>query len=431
MTKKIHVHFLGIGGSGASAAAAIAQHQGFAVSGCDKAPNNEFTTDFSRDQLQTGHDPAHLSGVDILAITPAIRSLDPDNSELIEADKQNIRVMTWQEFMGEFLEKDKYVIAICGTHGKSTTTSMIGQMLEEAGFDPTVELGAIIPRWGNNYRLGQSKYFVTEADEFNDNFLVSHPDMTVVTTIEMDHPEYFADVSAYKASFEKFLGQTKELIVANISDPGVAEVDKLVMKHTSVTTIDYTKSDFGLKLKVFGKHNLMNATAAFQVGLALGIDPEVIRRSLENYSGIGRRLEPIGELNGAAVFSDFGHHPTEIRVTSEALHDEYPDKKIHLVFQPHMFSRTKALFKDFVQVLTDLPVDEIDILAIYPSREVDTGLVSSQELVDAINKPNVRFAGTFEDLIDELKDKLTEDDIVLMMGAGSIDEWGRGVTKNG
>src|SRR3989344_5976868 len=204
MIKK--VHFLGIGGSGASAAAAIAQHTGFEVTGCDLDISNEFTTPFSLDQLLKGHSASHLKGgnVNILAVTPAIYSLDPTNEELMEAKRLGIEVLTWQEFMGKYFMEGKFVIAVSGTHGKTTTTAMIAKILEDAGLDPTVELGSIVPRWGTNYRVGKGKpalsgaegYFVIEADEFNDNFLHLKPDITVVTNIEMDHPEYFKDFEA-------------------------------------------------------------------------------------------------------------------------------------------------------------------------------------------------------------------------------------------
>src|SRR3989344_5086407 len=175
----MNVHFLGIAGSGASAAAAIARSQGYLVSGCDK--------DIA------GHSPNHLKKIDVLAITPAIFFLDPQNPELLQATKLGIPMMTWQEFMGKFLQRQKFVIAIAGTHGKTTTTAMIGKMLEDTGLDPTVELGAEVSKWKANFRVGKSKFFVCEADEYNNNFLNFKPDIAVVTNIEMDHPEYFKD----------------------------------------------------------------------------------------------------------------------------------------------------------------------------------------------------------------------------------------------
>lgn len=418
------VHFLGVGGSGASAIAAIAQAQGFEVSGCDKSPFNEFTTSFKKDQLFQGHSSDHLKGVEILAITPAITSLDPHNSELEKAKKRGIEILTWQEFMGKYLEKEKFVIAVCGTHGKSTTTAMIGQLLEDAGLDPTVELGAVVPKWGTNYRVGRSQYFITEADEFNDNYLASHPDITVVTTIEMDHPEYFKDFQAYKDSFEKFLLQTKGTVVANLEDPGVAEVLKWVMKESKVESLDYSKQQFNLKLQIPGRYNELNAKAAFQVGLLLGIEPERIRESLETFTGIGRRFEYLGEFRGASLYSDFGHHPTEIKVTAEAIKEKFPRRKIWLIFQPHMFSRTKALYDEFVKVFQKLPVDQIILIDIYPSREKDTGLVNSSQLAGSIKRDNVRYESP-EELKQTLYRDIREGDIVFFMGAGDIDSLAR------
>ena len=428
----MRVHFLGIGGSGASAGAALAQAQGFEVTGCDLEPHNEFTTVFKPDQLLKNHSPKHLSvnlkgyrtNIDILATTPAVFSLDPNNPELVEAKEKGIPIMTWQQFVGEYLTKDKFVIAICGTHGKTTTTAMIAQVLEDANLDPTVLLGAIHPKWKANYRVGKGKYFVVEADEFNDNFLHLKPDIAVVTNIEMDHPEYFKDINAYCDSFEKFLLQTRGTIVANLKDSNVAEIIKDVMKQSKVSALDFNKIDVEFNLKIPGNHNILNAKVAFQVGLLLGINPQTIKQSLENYTGVGRRFELIGQYQGAQIYSDFGHHPTEIKVTMEAAREKFPDNRILLVYQPHMFSRTKALFGDFVRVFKNLPVDKIFMMDIYPSREVDTGIVSSQELVKSINKQNVTFS-LWEDLKKELQNAAKEGDILFFMGAGDTDKWAK------
>ncbi len=420
-----HIHFLGIGGSGGSAIAAIAQSQGYKVSGCDKNPFNEFTKPFDKEVLFEGHSPDHLNNIDILAVTPAIFSLDPNNPELVEAKKLGIPVMTWQEFMGKYLEQDKFVIAISGTHGKSTTTAMIGQMLEDAGLDPTVELGAIVPKWGSNYRIGRSKYFVTEADEFNNNFLVSHPNITVVTNIDWDHPEFFKTVEEYQSSFRKFLNQTSDAIVANIHDPGISQVLKEVMKDQKITCFDYSKSDFKLNLQVIGDYNHLNAQAACQVGTILGIEASTIQKSLNSYMGLGKRMEKLGQYQGGTFYSDFGHHPTEVKVTIEAVRQNYPNSKIWLVFQPHMFSRTHALFTNFVKVFKELPVDQIFISDIYPSREVDTGLVNSRQLVEAINKPSVKYMPDSQEISQIIKQQVGEGDIVVFQGATDIDKIGK------
>jgi len=436
MTK---VHFLGIGGSGASAAAAIAQAQGFEITGCDLEPRNEFTNQFVDDQLLKGHDPKHLEGIDILATTPAIYSLDPDNKELLEARKQGIQILTWQEFMGKYLMKDKFVIAITGTHGKTTTTAMIAKLLEDAGLDPTVELGAIMPSWTTNFRIGKSKYFVIEADEYNDNFLSYTPDISVVTNIDMDHPEYFKDFESYKESFLKFLLKTKGIIVANLLDTPVSEVMKVVMK-TPLTPetknrqyLDYSKNEFNLSLKIPGVFNVLNASAAFQIGLLLEINSLVIKKSLESFTGASKRFEYIGEFKQslksshgsdykvAKVYSDFGHHPTEIRETLKAVREKFPNERILVIYQPHMFTRTKYLFNDFVKVFKSAPVDKIFIIDIYQSREVDEGVVNSEQLVKAINKENTTYCPK-EKINELLENQVQENDIVFFMSAGDTDK---------
>ncbi len=433
------IHFMGIGGSGASAIAAIAQAQGFEVSGCDLHPHNQFTKDFDSKTLFEKHSPNHLNNINILAISPAISALNPNNPELTTAYKKGIEVLTWQQFMGKYLEKNKFVIAICGTHGKSTTTAMTGLMLEDAGLDPTVELGTIVPKWDKNYRVGKSRYFVTEADEFNDNFLVSYPDITVVTNIEMDHPEYFTDWEAYKVSFRQFFNQTKLKIIANFSDPGVREVmegfQKDKMDRNRLELFDYSKSEIHFDLKIPGEFNRLNAAAALQTGLSLEIDPTIIRQSLMAYSGIERRFELIGEYNpstnsehkGARIYSDFGHHPTEIKVTIEAARQKFPDDRLVVIFQPHMFSRTKALFGGFVEVLKNLPVDQVFVMDIYPSREVDTGLVSSKQLVEAVNKGTVSYLGSESEVENFLRVAIRAGDTVFFVGAGDIDQIARNI----
>lgn len=373
------VHFLGIGGSGASGAAAIAKAQGFVVSGCDKEQN--------------GHSPKHLKNIDLLAVTPAVYSLDPQNPELLEAKQKNIPIMTWQKFLGKYLAKDKFVIAVAGTHGKTTTTAMIGKILEDARLDPTVELGAIVPWWKANYRVGKGKYFIVEADEYNDNFLNFKPDIAVVTNIEMDHPEYFKNLAAVKKSFDKFKARSKK-----------------VFDKPNPKLINFS-------LQVPGKFNISNASLAYQVGVELSIKKEIIQQSLQNYQGISRRFEYIGDYHGAKVYSDFGHHPTEIKVTMQAARQKFPQQKILLIFEPHMFTRTYKLFTDFVKAFREIPIDKIIITDIYQSREKDKGLVTAKQLAEAVDKKNTVYVSK-----KELINYLPENGIIFFMGAGDIDK---------
>lgn len=425
------VHFLGIGGSGASAAAAVAQSQGFEVSGCDKNPHTEFTTNFDKDLLLEGHSASHTSSgnIDYLVITPAILSLDPNNEELKAAKEKGIPVLTWQEFTGKYLLKNKFVVAVSGTHGKSTTTALIGLMLERAGLDPTVILGATVLEWQANFRVGKGKYLCLEADEYADNFLNYKPDITVVTNIEMDHPEFFKSFDQLKKSYKKFFLQTKQSVVANLQDETVAGILKEVMKESAISSYDYSKHQLEVELKIPGEHNRLNTMAVLQVGLLLGIDTLIIKETLEKFTGISRRFEYMGDYLGAKVYSDFGHHPTEIKVTMEAARLKFPDKKIWLFYQPHMFTRTKILFDDFVKVFQKLPIDQAVILDIYPSREKDTGMIHSSQLAQAIKKPHVRYESP-EGVKETLVREIGEGDILFFMGAGDIDNLARKLVTN-
>ncbi len=425
------VHFLGIAGSGTSACALLAEAAGFKVSGCDKNLSGEFTELLGNIPTSEGHSPKHLENIDILAVTPAVLSLDPNNPELLEAKQKGLEVITWQEFMGKYLTQNKFIIAVSGTHGKSTTTAMIGKILEDSRLDPTVLMGATTSFWNSNFRIGKSKYFVIEADEFNNNFLSLTPDISVVTNIEFDHPEFFADFEIYKNSFRSFLSGTKNIIIANLSDLNTKNtLEEEPANKMLPPVIDYSKNLIDFPLKITGLHNKLNASAAFNLALNLEIQPEKIKQSLQNFPGIGRRMELIGEVNGAKIFSDFAHHPTAIKVATNQIKKEFPNKDITIIYQPHMFSRTKALFKEFAEAFQSLYVKKIAMLDIYPSREKDTGIISTKDLVEAINKPSVIYTKSVKQIFEQLKPELTEKDVLVFMGAGDIDQLVKDCLKN-
>lgn len=465
------VHFLGIAGSGTSACACIAKSEGFTVSGCDKNLSGEFTNVLKDIPTRQGHNPSHLEGVDILAVTPAVLSLDPNNKELSEAKKRKIKIMTWQQFLGKYLTQGKFVIAVCGTHGKSTTTAMIGKILEDLKLDPAILLGANVSLWNANFRIPNilptsqaeshpqttslrsirggakeekqspfptrhapraTRYFVIEADEFNDNFMSLTPDTSVVTNIEFDHPEYFKDFEDYKSSFKNFLAKAKRVIIANLSDKNTFDTLKefdINNKLFFPPVIDYSKNLIDFPLKISGRYNKENASAAFNLALNLELNPEKVRQSLKNFPGIGRRMEPIGQINSTRVFSDFAHHPTAIKVAVEELSKTYPDKNIWIIYQPHMFSRTKALFKEFTEVFSNLKVKGVEMLPIYPSREKDEGIIKTQDLIKAVKKRHINYSASVEKAFKDLKPKLSEKDILVFMGAGDIDGKARQLIK--
>lgn len=422
------VHFMGIAGSGCSGAAALAKAYGFEVSGCDVELNRKsLPRNLLRSLLFSSHDPNHLRGVDALIISPAILSSDPQNSEIKRAEELKIPVFTWQHFVGKFLQKDKFVIAVCGTHGKSTTTAMVSYVMEKAGFDPTVILGANVLEWRKNFRIGKSNYFVIEADEFNNNFLNYQPDIIALTNIEFDHPEFFANFSEVLNSFVNLILQStkKVILVADSQDKGVQKLLLRVQdKIHQIST--FTKPD-NFRLKSNGKHNLINATIAQNVCLLLGIDKQKVKNYLSKFGGLSRRLEKKGKRGETVIFDDYAHHPSEINASLSTLREYYPKEIIAVVFQPHLFTRTRVFFKDFVSTFKSVPVDFIFLTDIFGARE-KSGNVSSKDLVEACHSEKVQYIGGLNEAYKLLRDK--KFDVLVNMGAGDIFKLTQRLLKN-
>lgn len=470
---------MGIRGSGASFAASIAHQRGFEISGCDQGSSNEYVK-FLLDQrvpIDSGHHPSHLTKIDMLVVSPAIEQLDPTNPELQKAKELTLPILTWQRFVGEYLMKDKFVIAVAGTHGKGTTTSMIGLILEEASLDPTVGVGAIVPKWKRNFRFGKGKYFVVEADEFNNNFLHYTPNAVCITNIEMDHPEFFADIGAVLESFRSLVKKIKKdsrsVLILNKDDAYSQElknsfikkrkifglipqkIDELKINFTEfsfltqeawfyssnlltdpkgivfdITPIKLQDVDTGnlgrYRIPIFGKHNAYNALAAlstvFSIEEPTAALVEASKKALANFRGVERRFEIKGEVEGVTIIDDYAHHPTEIKTTLLTARERFPLRKIWAVFQPHMFSRTKYLFKDFVAVFKEGQANEVIITDIFASRERDAGLTSSESLVRSIGSDKVKYIANLNDALKYLKRQVKSGDVVLVMGAGDVNK---------
>jgi len=294
MDKKLHVHFMGIGGSGMAPIAVIAKKSGFEVSGCDCNDTSYYSEALQASgiDIKLGHSADHLEGVDILAVTPAVFDINPNHPEIIEGRKRNI-LMTWQEFMGKYLQHDKFVVAVAGTHGKSTTTVLTGLALEAGGLDPIVEAGTIYKPWGGGFRISDSKYFVCEADEFNNNFLNYSPSLIIINNIEMDHPEFFKDFAEFKGSFKRFISNMKHpsTLVVNEESEGIRDVlteMKSWLQEKKVKVIGYylnNKFDFPFNAEYKGEITRFAEE---------GIDFEV---NGTNFKDIFR-LGLIGEHNG-------------------------------------------------------------------------------------------------------------------------------------
>lgn len=385
---------MGILGSGAKGVASLAEKFGYNVTGCDLGLE--------------GHNVRHLEDIDLLIVSPAILYQNSKHPEFIEAKKRGI-VMTWEEFLSRELLKEKKLICIAGTHGKSTTTAMAAKMLVDNGFDPSVVIGAKVPEWGGNSRFGEGKYALIEADEFNNNFLNYDPDIIVLNNIEFDHPDFFKNEAEVKESFDKFIKRLKG--------------EKIL-----ITQKDSLNKKFNLK--VFGEHNQKNANMVYLLGKKLGLRDEDIIRSIENFEGIGRRMELIGEANGVKVFDDYAHHPTAIKTTLEGVRKAFPDEKILAVVEPHGYKRTKALLSQYKGVFD--AVDGVIIGPIFKARDAVDENITSEKVARTSGHKNIDAIESIEKLIENCKLLIAKYNysVVVVMGAGESNIWAREITKN-
>jgi UDP-N-acetylmuramate--alanine ligase len=470
---------MGIGGQGISAVAQMAQMAGDVVTGCDQ---RESATVKALQQagiaVQIGHDAHHLADVDALVISPAVPALDPQNPELLAAQQRGLRVITWQELLGELM-LSKCVLSVSGVHGKGTTTAMLSLMLVDANLDPTCEIGAVVPRFGANYRLGNSDYFVNEADEYNHNFWHYHPRLVIVTSIEYEHPEFFPDYDAYLSAFEHFVrGMDLQrewplppTLILNADSAGCHDLHARLhnwpgriltysVKGGGIGTERATVEAYDVRLEgetsfrvktntgqafpqeqefhllLPGVHNIENALAALTAAHVLGVEATSIAQTLATFSGTRRRFEirhqgplALGQrMLDVMLIDDYAHHPTAIELTLTATHQRYPDRRIIAVYQPHMYSRTKTFFNQFLHSFD--AVDVAIIADIFPARERDTGLVHARQLAAAIQQEphfaqaqaqgQVFHGGSIEETTRLLVSILRAGDVVVVMGAGDI-----------
>jgi UDP-N-acetylmuramate--alanine ligase len=343
--------------------------------------------------------------------------------------------------------RDRIGLAVTGTHGKSTTTALLGHLLESAGMDPTVEVGAFIPAWGASVRLGAGEPFLVEADEFGDNFLNYHPAGAIVTNVEMDHPDYFADREAVLASMERFVRGMGEdprlggrLLLTTASDSGSqALLERLggwegrVLRYGPAGEIEardvayagggatFTLFEHSFNSPLAGEHNVVNATAALALARELGAPVEALVDGLRTFPGAGRRMELIADTAGVIVYDDYGHHPTEVRATLAAMRQKVGDRRLWAVFEPHMYSRTALFLDEFARAFTD--ADEVVIVDIFASRDTDASLraTSAEALADAIERTSAvstMAGGDVDAATAYVAQHLSPGDAVLVMGAG-------------
>ena len=451
--KPVHVHFIGIGGISMSGLAEILLSRKFPVSGSDS--HESALTDQLAAQGAVVHYPQMAENItddiDVVVYTAAIH---PDNPEFRAAQEKNLPMLTRAQLLGEIMRNYKEAINVSGTHGKTTTTSMITEILLEAHKDPTVSVGGMLKDIGGNIRVGGQETFVVEACEYTNSFLSFFPTIEVILNVEADHLDFFKDIDDIRHSFKLFAEKLPEdgLLVIN-KDIKHSEYFTQALKCRVVTfghekDADYTANFISydkfahpsytlfykgeelaqVELGVTGEHNIYNSLAAVAVARSLDIPMEVILRGLKRFTGTDRRFQKKGSVNGFTIIDDYAHHPQEIAATIEAV-KKYPHRKLWIVFQPHTYSRTAALLDDFAGALSQ--ADEIVLADIYAAREKNTIGISSDDLRKHMleQNTNVYYIPKFEDIEDFLLQHVEEGDVLITMGAGDIYKVGDDLLK--
>lgn len=451
--KPVHVHFIGIGGISMSGLAEILLSRKFPVSGSDS--HESALTDQLAAQGAVVHYPQMAENItddiDVVVYTAAIH---PDNPEFRAAQEKNLPMLTRAQLLGEIMRNYKEAINVSGTHGKTTTTSMITEILLEAHKDPTVSVGGMLKDIGGNIRVGGQETFVVEACEYTNSFLSFFPTIEVILNVDADHLDFFKDIDDIRHSFKLFAEKLPEdgLLVIN-KDIKHSEYFTQALKCRVVTfghekDADYTANFISydkfahpsytlfykgeelaqVELGVTGEHNIYNSLAAIAVARSLDIPMEVILRGLKRFTGTDRRFQKKGSVNGFTIIDDYAHHPQEIAATIEAA-KKYPHRKLWIVFQPHTYSRTAALLDDFAGALSQ--ADEIVLADIYAAREKNTIGISSDDLRKHMleQNTNVYYIPKFEDIEDFLLQHVEEGDVLITMGAGDIYKVGDDLLK--
>ncbi len=445
------IHFIGIGGISMSGLAEIMLKKGYKVSGSDR-DESHITEYLKKDgaKIFIGQSADNVKGADLVVYTAAIKS---DNPELKEAINLGIKSITRAEFLGAITKEFHNVVCVAGTHGKTTTTSILAHAMLKSHADATISIGGELDLIGGNIYVGTDDYFLTEACEYTNSFLNFFPTIAVITNIEEDHLDFFKDLDDIKESFRKFACLTKdkgcviacgddENVIDTLKDSNLnviyyglnnnfdyyAENLKIVKGYPEFDCFKKGKLLTHIKMSVPGLHNVKNAIASIAVCDYLGLDINVSASGIEGFFGTHRRFEIKGKLNGATIIDDYAHHPTEIKSTLDAVKDfEY--KKLYCVFQPHTYSRTRTLWNDFVNSFKN--VDELILAPIYAARELPDGVTTSEKLAEDIKKTgiNVRYIETFGEIEEILKAELSDNDIAFTMGAGNVVEISDNLTK--
>ena len=441
--KKYHIHFVGIGGIGMSGIAELLLNLGYKVSGSDTRLS-DITTHLKQcgGIIYKGHKKDQIPGADVVVTSSAIGN---DNPEVIASREASIPVIPRAEMLAELMRL-KYSVAVSGAHGKTSTTSIIASVLNKGGLDPTVVIGGKLNSIGSNARLGQGEFIVAEADESDGSFLKFSPTIAVVTNIDREHLDFYKDLNAIKEVFLSFIDRIPfyGLVVLCLDNEAIQDIIPEIKKRFTTYGLS-AQADFQARDVVFaeqksrfsvyrhgkklgdvtanlpGLHNVYNCLASIVTGIELDIPFDVIKSALETLDGVHRRFEIKGEVNGIAVVDDYGHHPTEIKTTLQTLTECWPDKRKVVVFQPHRYTRTRALFDDFSRAFYHS--DLLLVLPIFAAGEDKIQGVDSKTLCSAIRAhghKNVLDVKSLEDAANHLKEVLTKGDVLLTLGAGNV-----------
>lgn len=441
--KKRHIHFVGIGGIGMSGIAEVLLNLGHHVSGSDiKETNITRRLASLGATIHVGHRPENVAEAEVVVMSSAV---SPDNVELAKAHLDFIPVIPRAEMLAELMRL-KYSVAVAGAHGKTTTTSLVGMVLASAGLDPTLVIGGRLDIIGSNARLGQGDFLVAEADESDGSFLMLTPTIAVVTNIDLEHLDYYQGLDHLKETFLTFINRVPFYgsAVVCLDDPNVQSLIPRIKKRyltyglaaqADVQAADIHETAWGsrfdlivrgrnqgpIEIRLPGRHNVLNALAAAGTALDLGLSIEDIAAGLIKVGGIHRRLERKGEGRGIEIIDDYGHHPTEIKATLAALRACYPNRRLVVLFQPHRYTRTKALFNDFVTAFNQ--ADRLVLTEIYPAGEAPIPGVTGQGLAEAIRghgHHEAQYEPEMNRIAERLASTLVTGDVVLTLGAGNI-----------
>jgi UDP-N-acetylmuramate--alanine ligase len=438
-TDRRPIHFVGIAGAGMSALAELFTLRGVLVTGCDAHPENANDLVRRGIDVRQGHSPEHVAGSRALVVTSA---MPKDHPELARARELGLPVIRRAEALGE-ATAGTMLVGVAGTHGKSTTTVLTTEALAAAGLDPTGYVGARVTSWRGNLRAGSAERFVVEADEYDRSFLALSPTVAVVTNLEADHMDIYADLDDLRRTFAQYVRGARYVILCaddveanRIPTPASAEVIRYGLSSPDARlrvanlrreglgarfTAVYDDKDVGeVVLAVPGEHNVRNALAALAVGLGLGLTVPAMAPGIAAFHGVERRFQLLGEAKGALVVDDYAHHPTEVRATIEAARAAAPDRRLVVAFQPHLFSRTRDLAREFAGALS--LADVVYLLDIYPSRERPIAGVTSELIAEPMRAAGraPAWRGGRDALAPALADVVREGDLVITMGAGDV-----------